>query len=112
MTVGFLPKSDVLLPVASLSDGMARDLPLSRRWIWKLQLQCCGAGHHVVLCTDDSGVFATSLSKEYALAAEAFGLGHDQLFALASASVDHSFASREEKALLMGKILAAQVMLD
>lgn len=65
----------------------------------------------MVLCTDDSGVFSTSLSKEYALAAEAFGLSHEQLFALACAGVDHSFASREEKALLMGRILAAQVSL-
>jgi hypothetical protein len=37
---------------------------------WDLLL----AGHPVVLCTDDSGVFNTTLSKEYSIAAHAFHL--------------------------------------
>ena len=61
-----------------------------------------------MLCTDDSGVFSTSLSKEYALAAEAFELSTDQLFQLAYASVELSFASSDEKSALRDKISAAQ----
>ena len=66
------------------------------------------AGHPLVLCTDDSGVFSTSLSKEYALAAEAFELSCDQLFQLAYASIEHSFASSDEKAALKDRLSAAQ----
>lgn len=58
------------------------------------------AGHPVVLCTDDAGVFNTSLSREYALAAAAFGLSRGQLMALAVAAVDYTFASPENKARL------------
>lgn len=45
----------------------------------------------MALCTDDSGVFATSLSREYALAAAAFGLPNEQLALLAVAAADYAF---------------------
>ncbi|CAN0912660.1 N6-mAMP deaminase [Linum grandiflorum] len=50
------------------------------------------AKHPMVLCTDDSGVFSTSLSKEYSLASSAFGLGRKELFQLARDSVEFVFA--------------------
>ncbi|CAL1397775.1 unnamed protein product [Linum trigynum] len=50
------------------------------------------AKHPMVLCTDDSGVFSTSLSKEYSLASSAFGLGRKELFQLARDSVEFIFA--------------------
>ncbi|KMS96732.1 hypothetical protein BVRB_8g200370 [Beta vulgaris subsp. vulgaris] len=68
--------------------------------------------HPLVLCTDDSGVFSTSLSKEYAIAAAAFGIGKKDLFQLARNAVELSFAGekvvRELKELfdLVGKSLA------
>ena len=46
----------------------------------------------VALCTDDCGVFSTSLSKEYAIAAQAFSLSHQQLVQLAQGAVSQSFA--------------------
>ena len=60
-----------------------------------------------MLCTDDSGVFSTSLSQEYEHAKQAFRLTSEDLFALANASIDHSFATPVEKWMLKERILAA-----
>ena len=54
----------------------------------------------MVLCTDDSGVFATTLSREYALAAGAFHLTPQQLTELALAAVDLCFLDSRSKASL------------
>lgn len=58
------------------------------------------AGHPVVLCTDDSGVFSTSLSREYALAAASFQLSPSVLLSLAEAAIDHCFLTASEQAEL------------
>ncbi|OAY25961.1 hypothetical protein MANES_16G010200v8 [Manihot esculenta] len=55
------------------------------------------AKHPVILCTDDSGVFSTSLSKEYSLASSAFGIGRKELFQLARNGIDYIFADDEVK---------------
>ena len=57
---------------------------------------CC-AGHPVILCTDDSGVFHTSLSKEYAIAAQAFGLSQSDLWQLSEQAIEHAFLSEDDK---------------
>ena len=58
----------------------------------------------MVLCTDDSGVFGTTLSREYALAAVAFKLGVAQLRRLATEGVHHAFAEPEVKAALRAQL--------
>ena len=48
-------------------------------------------GHPIVICTDDKGVFSTSVSEEYAIAGETFCLSQHKLWHLASCAVDHIF---------------------
>eukprot|EP01116_Phalansterium_solitarium_P005726 TRINITY_DN1765_c0_g1_i3.p1 TRINITY_DN1765_c0_g1~~TRINITY_DN1765_c0_g1_i3.p1 ORF type:complete len:337 (-),score=101.14 TRINITY_DN1765_c0_g1_i3:58-1068(-) len=76
----------------------------------KCQSVSCASDHHfkghydrrhpVILCTDDKGVFSTSLSQEYALAAETFNLTRRNLFDLASQAAEHVFADESTKSLL------------
>ncbi|CAA0826528.1 adenosine/AMP deaminase family protein [Striga hermonthica] len=55
------------------------------------------ANHPLILCTDDAGVFSTSLSSEYALASSAFGLGKREMFQLAQQGINFIFACDEVK---------------
>ena len=57
-------------------------------------LQC---KHPVAICTDDKGVFSTSLSEEYAIAADTFSLGFEQLWSLAVCSLEAAFADGKQK---------------
>jgi len=65
------------------------------------------AGHPVCLCTDDSGVFNTALSKEYLLAAHAFKLSQQELFSLSLGALDLVFADGELKAALRERFAEA-----
>lgn len=47
--------------------------------------------HPVALCTDDTGVFSTTLSREYALAAVALKLSDEQLKGLCSEAFRYAF---------------------
>jgi adenosine deaminase len=55
------------------------------------------ANHPVVLCTDDTGVFMTTLSREYALAAAAFQLTEKQIIDLAWRAIDYCFCTEPQK---------------
>ena len=48
--------------------------------------------HPVCISTDDSGVFNTTLSREYARVAHSFGLSKDRMGLLAVKSFDYAFA--------------------
>ena len=50
-------------------------------------------GHPVVICTDDKGVFSTTLSEEYAIAGQTFSLSKQELWHLARRAVNFVFES-------------------
>jgi adenosine deaminase len=51
-------------------------------------------------------VFGTTLSREYAMAATAFGLSQEQLTELSGRAVAHAFCSEQEKAQLQSRLAA------
>ncbi|KAG5561369.1 hypothetical protein RHGRI_004408 [Rhododendron griersonianum] len=84
-----------------------------------MYVQCAGiaadlhkAKHPIVLCTDDTGVFSTSLSREYALAASTFGLGRSNMFQLAQNAIDFVFADDAVKTELREIFYSAETKLD
>jgi adenosine deaminase len=52
------------------------------------------------LQTDDKGVFSTTLSAEYAIAAATFDLSRQDVWDLSYASIDHIFADDSVKQTL------------
>ncbi|XP_063239402.1 adenosine deaminase-like protein [Bacillus rossius redtenbacheri] len=56
--------------------------------------------HPLSLCTDDKGVFATSLSTEFMIAAKTFHLSKEHLWKICFDSISFAFASEAEKASL------------
>ncbi|KAL5004933.1 hypothetical protein ScPMuIL_018389 [Solemya velum] len=57
-------------------------------------------GHPCIICTDDKGVFSTSLSQEYSIAANTFGLSNEAVLDMACNSIEHIFAEDNLKATL------------
>lgn len=55
------------------------------------------AKHPLVLCTDDTCVFNTTLSEEYKYAADSFGLGRWEMFELSRNAVEYIFADNGVK---------------
>lgn len=72
------------------------------------------AGHPVVLCTDDSSIFGTTLSREYALAMATFSLDQQEMLTLAKKGIGYSFASASAKQRLHAAFdnVAAQMTLS
>uniref|UniRef100_UPI0035902B63 adenosine deaminase-like protein isoform X2 n=1 Tax=Myxine glutinosa TaxID=7769 RepID=UPI0035902B63 len=53
--------------------------------------------HPCTFCTDDKGVFSTTLSEEYGIAATTFGLSPKQLWDISYNSIDFAFAQHDVK---------------
>ncbi|KAK2973017.1 hypothetical protein RJ640_005560 [Escallonia rubra] len=68
--------------------------------------------HPILLCTDDSGVFSTSLSDEYSLASSSFGLGKAEMFQLARDAIGFIFANDVVKKELVKIFASAARNLD
>lgn len=47
--------------------------------------------HPCIVCTDDKGVFSTTLSEEYSVMARTFNLTEEQVWNLSYMSIDHIF---------------------
>ncbi|XP_055858673.1 adenosine deaminase-like protein [Episyrphus balteatus] len=62
------------------------------------------SNHPVVLCTDDPGVFDTTLSDEFIIAQKTFNLSTKDLELLSLKAVDVSFADSVEKEFIKQKI--------
>ena len=58
--------------------------------------------HPVALCTDDTGVFSTTLSREYALAATALGLSDAEVKRLCTEAFRFSFVDGQVREYLLG----------
>lgn len=56
---------------------------------------------HIALSTDDVGIFDSTLSNEYLLAAQHFDLGREELSKLSRSAVDVAFAGRERMLRLL-----------
>ncbi|XP_012286451.1 adenosine deaminase-like protein [Orussus abietinus] len=61
-------------------------------------------GHPLCISTDDKGVFNTSLSEEFRLVSQHFGLKKEDLNDISKASVQFAFVTEEEKAKLTAVI--------
>jgi len=63
-----------------------------------------GRRRALTLNSDDPGMFATTLNREYEIAHKVFGLSTAELADLARAAVHHSFAPAETKQRILGEI--------
>lgn len=64
------------------------------------------------LQTDDKGVFLTTLSKEFAIAMKTFRVSASDVCNLTEIAIEASFATSEEKLLLLHKLKAFKVNED
>jgi len=77
-------------PTTTLHTTKWRDLRSPEHAIRRM----IDGGLRVCINTDDPGLFATDLNREYALVAEAFGLSEAKLAEIAANGLSHSFGEK------------------
>jgi adenosine deaminase len=87
----------------SLIHGLKRH-PQQAKWLLD--------GYPIAICTDDPGVFDTTLSKELFLMALAFDLGEAEIKQLVVDSIEYAFCSKEEKGFIEREAFDASEVLD
>lgn len=92
--VGVCPRSNIVL-------GLYAD------WAQHPLLELRDAGVEVTINTDDPAILGTTLESDWAVCAEAFGLGRDDLAGFAAASIAASFADDDTKRRLTAELAAA-----
>lgn len=91
--VGVCPRSNIVL---GIYDGWAQHPLLVLR----------DSGVHVTVNTDDPGLLGTTLEADWAVCADAFGLGRDDLAGFAAASITASFADDDTKRRMTDELAA------
>lgn len=71
-----------------------------------------GAGLAIVPCSDDPGMFPTTLTDEYLIMAQDIGAGHAQLRSMALTAFDASWLPDDQKSVLRASIEAEITALD
>lgn len=80
----------------TLQLGSLKQHPQLEKWLH--------AKHPIALCTDDSGIFQTTLSKELSLVAATFNLDRNQVAAMNRQTIDFAFIPESDKQALKRKI--------
>ena len=94
-----LRRSEIPIEICVSSNVVTDSVPYDENcdggWVSRARRHHVGqvhaVGHPSIVCTDDPGVFETTLSREYALCAVAFDLSDDDVRELVTASVRHAF---------------------
>lgn len=99
-----LREHDIPLEVCPTSNVCTR---AARSWAEHPLARLLDHGVPVTLSTDDPGMFATTLNREYELAAETFGFSNAELAAIARTGIEAALCEPELKQQLREELAAA-----
>lgn len=83
---------------SNIKSGTVKNVVDHHLGLWRKE------NHPLVICTDDKGVFSTSLSEEFSLCAQTFSLSESDLHELCLGGVDAAFLPQKEKEKLRQEV--------